>query len=183
VSLLFASPHLRTGEVVVWRKFANHFQATGRAVGGRLIVTDRRLIFQPQRLDAALRGQLWEVRLADISSIGEVPPGSGPNNLRSSLWIEINGSDNEYFVVNGLQEVIRRLTESTGRPLADRTARPLAPTFRPPWARWTPIGVLLATSFFLILALSGDDPLAYGFVALGALLLVIYLVRGKLWRR
>jgi hypothetical protein len=147
VGLLFASPHLRTGEVIVSRKFANHFQATGRAVGGRLIVTDKRVIFQPHRLDSASGGQWWEVRLADVSSIGETPPGLGPNNLRTSLWLDVKSSDNEYFLVNGLHDVIRRLTEATGRPLGDRVPRPVGPTFRPPLVRWSPIAVLVATSF------------------------------------
>ena len=40
---------LEGGEVVKWTKAANRQQSELRAVGGKLFLTDRRLLFQPNR--------------------------------------------------------------------------------------------------------------------------------------
>lgn len=64
-----------------------------RAVGGRLVVTDRRVIFEPNWLDfiAAARG--WRIALDQVLSV-DVVPGQrsiNPHKVRTRVRIQIAG--------------------------------------------------------------------------------------------
>ena len=71
--MLFPRLDFEPGEEVEWRALANRRQGQNRAVGGRLIATNRRLLFQPHRLDSRFGGEAWS---ADISVVTEI--GVGP---------------------------------------------------------------------------------------------------------
>jgi hypothetical protein len=98
-------------EHIVWSHAANRRQSAGRAVGGKLFLTDHRLIFCPQLFDAATGGKQWEVRLADISGVGIERKGREPfsGGRRDRLQIQLTDGGVELFVVNDLEEVVGQL--------------------------------------------------------------------------
>ncbi len=106
----------RPGEVVLWARFANRTQGGYRAVGGKLFLTNQRLLFLPNRVDAALGGHAWEAELADVRGVGRQPARRRPTmlfsgGLRDRLRVVLNQGPVELFVVNQLEEVIARLEQ------------------------------------------------------------------------
>jgi hypothetical protein len=108
-------PKLAKDEKILWNVLANREQTINRQVGGRLFVTQRRLIFQPSRFDALIRGERWRANLVDICAVGLSPRrltipwmGRTAGNRNRLKVIQING-DVDLFVVNRLENVIERL--------------------------------------------------------------------------
>lgn len=103
-------PDLRAGESVQWAPLVNRDQG-GRAVGGRLYVTEARLLFQPNRFDAVTGGKRWVCDLEDVGSVGEAPRDGSffSGGLRTRLRLETKSGDVERFVINHLDESVDRL--------------------------------------------------------------------------
>ncbi|MFE7718398.1 hypothetical protein ACFU44_05085 [Nocardia rhizosphaerihabitans] len=103
------SPTLGASEKVVWQQLANRTQG-GRAVGGRLYLTEARLVFVPNRLDALTGGKRWEVPLSRVRALGRQSPDGGlfSGGLRTRLHVDTD-SGTELFVVGKLDEVIEIL--------------------------------------------------------------------------
>jgi hypothetical protein len=59
-------PALEPGEKIHWEARANRFQQKIRSVGGRLYLTDRRLIFAPTNFETRIGGKPWTARLLDL---------------------------------------------------------------------------------------------------------------------
>lgn len=59
-------PALESGEEIRWEARANRFQQKIRSVGGRLYLTDRRLIFAPNKFETRIGGKAWTARLLDL---------------------------------------------------------------------------------------------------------------------
>jgi hypothetical protein len=68
MGLRVVPPELEAGEGVVWSKRANRFQNRLRAVGGRLFLTDNRLIFGRSKLERLLGGKEWSAPLSVLVS-------------------------------------------------------------------------------------------------------------------
>ena len=98
-------------EQVVWSQGANRMQG-GRAVGGKLFLTDRRLVFCPQWVDGATGGKTWDASLATVAAVGTAPK----RGRRERLRIEIADGDEELFVVNRVAEVVSRLDAARQGP-------------------------------------------------------------------
>ena len=64
---------LRPDETVIANWRANHSIHSQRALGGHLVLTSHRLIFEPHALDANLGGRVWQVPLSSISEVGKSP--------------------------------------------------------------------------------------------------------------
>ena len=62
-----AAADLEPGEMVVHRSFANVLKGA-RAIGGQVTVTDRRVLFIPNRLDALTGGTRVEITRQDITA-------------------------------------------------------------------------------------------------------------------
>ena len=77
-------------------------------------MTDRRLVFKPNRLDSATRGHPWSVDLSDIVEVGvegreaDVPFMGKAAKLRRRLRIRTTVGV-ELFVVNGVDEAVAQL--------------------------------------------------------------------------
>lgn len=106
-NIWFNQLDLGEGEMILVSYPANHSQGK-RAVGGKIFVTNRRIAFVPNRLDALLWGRSIELPLAKVTSISTVPPRirlgeifSGA--LRSRLVIRGRVEDGDYFVVSNPQ--------------------------------------------------------------------------------
>jgi hypothetical protein len=58
-------PEFPPDEIVVWAAKANRFQGI-RAVGGRIYLTDRRLVFTSNNFERNIGGRAWSAPLADF---------------------------------------------------------------------------------------------------------------------
>ena len=169
MGLVFSRPRLGINEDIVWRRLANHFQPSGRAVGGRLLATNTRLLFQPHHLDQAFRGQAWERRLVDIGSAEVARPGAGPDKIRNTLRVVgISGRD-DFFVVRNPAEVASRLGGAHERPNLN------SPPFRSAWTQYSPYYVLVSTAFFLAAAIIRPNIYAEVYVLAGAIYSAFFL--------
>ena len=89
------APPLANGERVVWERAASQPQRR-RLVGGRFFLTPHRLIFQPNRIEAATGGRPWAVGLHEITAVW---PERG---LRRKLRIDLAGArpPGRFFLTN-----------------------------------------------------------------------------------
>lgn len=70
---------LHPGERIVWHALANRGDADHRQVGGRLYLTDRRLVFEPALVERITQESPWEAPRAGLEvTIG---PGSWGTDL------------------------------------------------------------------------------------------------------
>jgi hypothetical protein len=102
------------GEREVVRTLANQTVSAWRAIGGELVVTDRRVMFRPNRVDAALGGRVWVVPLAEVVDVGKKRPNLAPfsGGLRSRLRLRTRDGAEHLFVVNRLDDVVARIVAS-----------------------------------------------------------------------
>jgi hypothetical protein len=90
----------RRDEYVVGRFFANHTQGD-RAYGGRLYITNERLLFVPVKASRANGGVSREIMLKQINSSGVASRrwNLGDGSLRRRLKVETFSEQPDYFVV------------------------------------------------------------------------------------
>ncbi len=66
LGLRVREPEFEEGEEVRWEARANRFQQRFRSVGGRVYLTDRRLVFAPTKFEEKIVGRAWSARLGDL---------------------------------------------------------------------------------------------------------------------
>jgi hypothetical protein len=66
LGLRVREPIFEEGEEVRWEARANRFQQRFRAIGGRIYLTDRRLVFAPTKFEEKVAGRTWSARLLDL---------------------------------------------------------------------------------------------------------------------
>ena len=69
-----AEPKLEPGETVTYMASANRLSSQ-RMLGGKVLITDRRVMFYPNRMDSLLRGKSIDLPIADVKSIRTNPRG------------------------------------------------------------------------------------------------------------
>jgi hypothetical protein len=122
MGILNARPKLEPGEALRWKAAANHVGGPSYMLwgmtsssSGQLVVTDRRVFYQPSRVDTVFRQKRWERSLDHVTSIevvdtsrtsAEVDVFAG--GLRDRLGI---GTEEgvEIFVVNRLEQKVAEL--------------------------------------------------------------------------
>ncbi len=111
-------PDLGQSENVIWKRAANRTQSSGRAVGGRLYLTQERLTFEPNRVDAITGGRNWQAPLGHIAGVSRQSPDGNAfsGGLRSRLRLDLADGSVELFVVNHLDEVVGAIRQATGHP-------------------------------------------------------------------
>ncbi|MFO7755746.1 MAG: GRAM domain-containing protein [Bacteroidales bacterium] len=98
------TPELREGEKIIFEEGANLFRSRMNAVGGKLVLTDKRLIFSPHRYNLQ-RGQ----ESIDLKDIKEIVPRKTAKIADNGLRV-ITLDNAEYdFTVNNREEWIRQL--------------------------------------------------------------------------
>lgn len=108
-------PNLFPGERVVWRRNANREQTSLRQVGGRLFLTNHRLLFVANRFDDATGGDPWSCTTTDIAAVAVEPsrpalPFFGwTAQRRRRLRVEPRAGDAELFVVNRVEDAASTL--------------------------------------------------------------------------
>jgi hypothetical protein len=126
MGILNPRPKVEPGESILWQRRANYvagpyytlygFKA---AAGGQLVVTDRRVFFEPSRADKAVGAKRWERPLADTAGVDVVGPDGElfAGGMRKRLGIRTT-SGVEVFVVNKLDQTMAELTELLPPPPA-----------------------------------------------------------------
>lgn len=110
--MAFIEPvQLSEGEHVVDAWLANRTQNQARAVGGRLTLTNQRLVFTPHALELALGGRHWESPLDLIRNVSISPHRRVMAELFSGGWrrrlaIESVDDSVELYVVNRAEELV-----------------------------------------------------------------------------
>jgi len=101
------SPALRARERIRWQTAANRAQG-GRSVGGRIFLTNQRLVFEPNRIDSITGGRQWAVPLSAIHEVGFQTRDRNlfSGGLRNRLRLTCADGDDELIVVNHLDDVI-----------------------------------------------------------------------------
>lgn len=105
-------PDLEPSEQVVATKAANHTRGS-TAVGGRLIVTNRRLIFTPNAFESLLRRRPWSISTDQVVGVGVESASlthAGGGGLRKRLRVRTADGE-ELFLVNKLDQLLRQLNE------------------------------------------------------------------------
>ena len=75
MSLWIPSTAIEPDEYVVFEALANNFAGGWRAIGGRVTVTNRRLLFTPNRVDGMTGGRRLAIERRDIKRVSEEEPG------------------------------------------------------------------------------------------------------------
>ena len=108
----------RPGEVIRWSAMANRTQGdptrgVPRAVGGKLFLTNQRVLFTPHRLDYLFAGEKWEAAVADIQQVDKEPHDRRPSSatlfsgaLRDRLRLTFKDGSVALFVVNNLDDAL-----------------------------------------------------------------------------
>ena len=89
---------LDPGEKLIFQSSANHFKGL-EAVGGKLFLTEKRLIFKSHKLN--IQNHQLIIMLSDILSIGRFKPLGLTNN---GLFVTNKENETEKFVVEKLPE-------------------------------------------------------------------------------
>lgn len=119
---------LLVNESVIEEFVANYSQSSFRAVGGKLIVTNRRVVFTPHHLDAATAGRTVSIPLVEIAAVGVQERGGNvlSGSLRKRLRIETHSGSTKLFVVNGRRHVIAVIDEARRATHVDESCPPEA---------------------------------------------------------
>jgi hypothetical protein len=105
IGLRVDAPEVEPDEQVVWEARANRFQARVRSIGGRIYLTDRRLIFAPNRFERKVGGRAWGARLIDL----ECAFVKGP--MKTVRVVSGAGAE-ERFVIWPREESAKRINQA-----------------------------------------------------------------------
>jgi hypothetical protein len=110
VGFFFVDPDLLSGEDIRLTYAANR-ASKWRAIGGQLSATNRRIIFQPNRVDAIFHAQPWSCQLQDIDSVDVASKSLSPKEIgvRNRLQITLTDGHQEKVLVRNLDEVVADL--------------------------------------------------------------------------
>lgn len=113
----------RPGESVLSAYYANYLRGEGRPLGGKLYVTDERLLFCPHLIDAFFGGSRRMIQLDTISAVErfdpesqveettiDAPGGGTEERIRVRL---VDGTD-AFFIANDLDDAIADLEAALG---------------------------------------------------------------------
>lgn len=110
-----ASYRLSEGESLEAKYPANHFHRNRRPYGGRLYITDRRVIFLPHRLDRVLGGSETVLSFEQIEHVRVESPAdrSDPESaVPERLQIDTVSAETHLFVVSDLESAYVRIANA-----------------------------------------------------------------------
>jgi hypothetical protein len=107
-------PNLEQGERLIWSVSGNRMQGP-RPVGGRLFVTDRRVIFAPNLGEKLLKGKRWEFPRSAIEALTISGQGRDLSEGGLRRRITITTVDGEHsFLIAHADRVVTHLREALG---------------------------------------------------------------------
>ena len=122
----------RPDEEVIGGFYANHLRRDDRPLGGKLYVTNERLLFCPHLLDALLGGSRTMIPVATVVAADRFDPSTAAEEddvvgggTQERLRLRLHDAGDEYFVVNDLDGVLdatRGVLESSGDTVQDGAA-------------------------------------------------------------
>lgn len=137
---------------------ANYSQSEGRAVGGKIVLGDESLVFEPHKLDELTGGEEIELAYHDIREVGtkgrfeeslkDTLHGGG---LRKRLRIETNDGDEFWFVVSNLTDVV----DTVDRYASGDREEAVGSEAQPDVEEWNPRFPILSVFAALLIARSG----------------------------
>lgn len=112
------SDSLGEGEELIVKYPTNYFYRDSRPLGGRLYLTDQRLVFLPHFLDALLGGDRTSIDLDDIAEVREETPDDRPEGrsrrVPPRLQVDTRDGESHLFVIDGIEAAIERVNEQRG---------------------------------------------------------------------
>lgn len=107
--LTWPEPKLAPGEAVLSRLLANQMRH-GIARGGTIAFTDRRMVFEPNNFEAALRVQPQSWDRSIIQNLEMAPRGLNPTSwIGRLLRVNMLDGSTEHFVVVNPQTLIDQM--------------------------------------------------------------------------
>lgn len=112
MGLWLAQPKLEADETIRWQSSAGRSLNRWITSGGKLAVTNRRVLFQPNRFDAITGKELWECPLASVMGFEAVDRNLTvlAGGMRARLGVQTSDGV-EVFVVNDLEKKVMELRE------------------------------------------------------------------------
>jgi hypothetical protein len=110
------APVLTGGERLVHEILGNRWQSRWRATGGKLFLTDRRVVFNPHALEMRLLGRPWEAPLERVRAVGIEPRSLSWSGLRRRLKLRLDDGTDELFTVNRPEAVMHDMRRLIGLP-------------------------------------------------------------------
>lgn len=101
-------------EKEVWSRLANRTQGRWRAVGGKLFLTNKRVIFLPYFFDAMLSGDQWLVERSNVAKVDTVQPDGGmfSGGLRERVRVSLKDGSESLFVVTDPRDTAHKMQEA-----------------------------------------------------------------------
>jgi len=110
MGILTARPKLNSNETIRWKSSAGRVVSAWATSGGLLIITDQRMLFQPNRFDTTTGRKSWECPLDAVTNI-EIIDREGKTltgGVRKRLEVQtVHGA--ETFIVNKLEKKVLEL--------------------------------------------------------------------------
>jgi hypothetical protein len=97
LGLRVREPKFEEGEEVRWEARANRFQQRMRSVGGRIYLTDRRLVFAPTKFEERIAGRAWSARLSSLDR-------AFVHGLMKLVHVVANDGEKQRFVIGSRVE-------------------------------------------------------------------------------
>lgn len=124
-----SSYRLASEEALLHKYPTNYFSGEARPYGGRLYVTDRRLVFLPHRIDAMFGGSNVSLHfddLNDVSSEAEYLEDGELDTRRIPIRLRVETLDGEvhFFVVEDLDRALEEVHLAIGISDNDDPAPP-----------------------------------------------------------
>jgi hypothetical protein len=165
---------------------ANYSQSEGRAVGGKIVLGQDSLVFEPNKLDELTGGEEIEIAYEDIREVGK--KGRFEEGLKDTLYgggmrkrlkIETESSNEFWFVVSSLGDVVDTV-DRYAREGGGAAGRSEAHSDGEVWNPRFPIlsvfaALLIARSGFFSLTTAGNP--VEGFVLLLLAILIVPRIR------
>jgi hypothetical protein len=112
MGLWLAQPKLEADETIRWQSSAGRSLNRWITSGGKLMVTNRRVLFQPNRFDTVTGKKPWECPVASVTGFETVDRDLAvlAGGMRERLGVQtVDGT--EIFVVNNLGKKVVELRE------------------------------------------------------------------------
>lgn len=120
-----SSHESRPDETVVGSYYVNHLRSDRRPLGGKLYLTNQRLLFSPHLVDALLGGEKFGIELEDVDRVTRIRADGDEDGTESGgperLALERGDGRRDTFVVSDLETAIDDVREQLETDDAERS--------------------------------------------------------------
>lgn len=108
---------IRPGEEVRRGFYVNYLRADQRPLGGKLYVTNQRVLFCPHLIDSFFGGSPRMILLKKIVNVAVVDPTEVPDReivgggTEKRLRIDTSANQSEYFIINDLEAAVSTIND------------------------------------------------------------------------